>query len=328
MENKLKMIIGNGHLKLGIKVAKHLNAEIVNVKSGEFDNNELRPTRESDVRNSDLFIFNSLHAHNGQRTIEETEFLTSTCRASANRITGVFPFLGYSKADHQKTYGESVSAKVIADRLSICGLNHILLYDLHKSHIANYFNSFFNLKGVEHFYLMRQLIEYAQNKLKFDTIVGLDDGSYKRNSVIAKYVNCSDIAFVYKFRDPRNLKVVPKHSKVIGDVNGKNVVGFDDMIQSGGTLVTSAKILKQGGAKKVFLLIVHPDFNPKTFNAINPYLKDGTIDKLVVLDTIPIPDRKKWHKNLVILDPSKLIAETIQHLHDGIPMRNLFLPIG
>jgi len=326
MNGRLKIISGTGHPALAKEIAKILEADWVESKVTTFDNGEIYPERKGDVRDSDLFFINSLHSRNPQSTIEETEFLISTCVGSAKRITGVFPFLGYCKADHQTKYGEAVSIKVVARRLSMCGFDYIMSYDLHKSQIVNYFEKHFGLKEIMHFYLMRQLIEYAQKHLQYNSIAGLDEGSYKRNALIARYINCNDISFVYKERDPKTKKINLKKSQVIGNVEKKNVIGFDDMIQSFSTGEVSATVLKEKGAKSVTLLAVHPDFNPKTQANINKALETGIVDKIIVLETIPV-QKNGWHKNFIVLSPAKMIAKTIRHLHKGTPMRSLFLPI-
>lgn len=330
---RIKILTGRGYPELALRIANKITGhevEIVKSHCGDFANEELELRRDTNVRRSDLFIIDSLYGSISNLTA--AKWLASTCRGAAGRITGVFPFLGYCKADHQKRYGEVVSIKEIANELSVCGFDQLLLFDLHQKFIVNYFSHFFGLRSVEQVYLMRLLIEYAIENIKFDTIIGLDDGSYKRNAEIARYITTKEkrtevnMAFVYKYRDPATRKILLDESKVIGDVDGKVVIGFDDMIQGGGTVVTSAIISKRAGAKKVYILIVHPDFSPKTIKKINPYLEDGTIDGLIVVDTIPIKNREEWHKNLIVVDPSEFLAKTVTHVHEGRPMRDLFLP--
>jgi ribose-phosphate pyrophosphokinase len=130
-------------------------------------------------------------------------------------------------------------------------------------------------------------------------------------------------AFIDKHRNSETLQI--DASQIIGQVEGKVVISFDDIIQSGSTVANGVLTLKRKGAKKVYILVVHPDFSAKTIKRLNPLLEDGILDGLVVVDTIPIDDRDKWHKNLVVLDPAPLIADVITHLHEGKPLRPLFL---
>lgn len=325
--NELRLISGSGHPELSKRIAQNLGTELVKMEIDQFEDGELRMRRIGDVRGSDLFFINSLHSHNGKNPFLETLFLMSSVIGSANKITGIFPFFGYGKAETKKRYGEVVGAKVLADHLSIAGFNHILLFDPHKTQIANYFTTINTpLKGVENLFLMRLLIEYVENNLAAGGVVGLDEGGYKRNSLLATYLKKRK-AFIDKHRDADTLLIDFKKSRVIGNVRGKIIASFDDLIQSGDTVANGVLTLKHKGAKAVYILVVHPDFSAKTFKRLNPLLADGTLDGLIVVDTIPIDDRDKWHKNLTVLDPAPLIAQVITHLHEGQPLRPLFLQI-
>jgi len=136
-----------------------------------------------------------------------------------------------------------------------------------------------------------------------------------------------DVSFIIKHRDASTREVDIKKSRIVGNVEGQRVAAFDDMLQEGGTLEAGAKIAKDKGAKEVNFFGVHNDFSPNTFKRINPLLEDGTIDKVFILGTVPLRNKKKWHKNLIVLSPAELIAKVITTIHCEGHMRDLFLEI-
>jgi ribose-phosphate pyrophosphokinase len=174
---------------------------------------------------------------------------------------------------------------------------------------------------------MRILIEFAQKNIdQFDGVLALDDGGFKRNKKIAEILR-KDISFIIKERDPETRKVSIEKSRIVGDVRGQRVIAFDDMLQNGGTLELGSKIAKYNGAKEITFCVVHDDYSDETFERINPLLEDGTIDKIYILETIPLLHKEKWHKNHVVISPAKLIAEVIYRIHYEDHMRSLFLEI-
>jgi ribose-phosphate pyrophosphokinase len=175
---------------------------------------------------------------------------------------------------------------------------------------------------------MRILIEFAQKKLEFDGVVGLDSGGFKRNEKIAKILGCDDISFIIKYRDPESRKVDIDKSKIIGDVKGKRLISFDDFIQQGGTIETGAKIIKKKGARNIEILAVHNDFTDDSFAKINPLLENGIIDKLHIVETLPLIRASEWHKNLNVVSPDKFIAKVIEHVHYEKHMREFFIDMS
>ena len=145
---------------------------------------------------------------------------------------------------------------------------------------------------------------------------------------IAEFLKTTDVSFIIKHRDPATRRVDINRSIIIGDVRGKRILSFDDMCQSADTIVTGALIAKEKGAKEVTVLIVHNDFGVNTFDILNPALENCTIDKMIILETIPLIRANEWHPNLVVLSPAKFIAEVINCVHKEGHMRQFFLPIS
>ena len=323
---KFGLIIANSHPALGREVAKILSVKPLEVESKLFPNGELAVKRLSDVSGLDLCIFSSLHA--GYDTIRELRLICDSIRGCSARIFGVFPFVRDGKSDHVKQFGEPVAYKDTSYQISTSGLSCIAIFDQHSSqHPSFYDTRHYRLKTVHHIYLMRVLIEHALAHLgEIDGVLALDDGGFKRNKKIAELLG-KPVSFIVKDRHPRTRQVNIKKSRIVGDVRGQRVAAFDDMLQEGGTLETGAKIAKRSGDRSVAFFVVHNDFSPNTFRRINPLLRDGTIDKIYTLGTLPMSDQEKWHKNMVVLSPAKLVADVIARIHSEGHMRELFLDL-
>ncbi len=325
---KLGIIIANSHRELGLKVAAKLGASIVTMDTHSFPNKELEVRRLGDVSGMDICIFSSLYADAGYNTIKELEMICDSVKGSASRIFGVFPFVRDGKSDHFKRYGETVAYKRAAMDISSSGLEVIAVFDQHSSqHPSFYDTTHYQLKKVHHLYLMRILIEYAmKHKDSFDSVLALDEGGFKRNAKIAEMLN-KDVSFTLKHRDSSTREVDIEKSRIIGNVSGHRVAAFDDMLQKGTTLKIGALIAKHKGAKEVNFFVVHNDFTPETFDVINPLLESGVINKIYILETIPLKDKERWHKNLIVISPEDFLVEVIRRIHEEGHMRELFLEI-
>lgn len=322
----LGLIIANSHPKLGLEVAAKLGVTPLIVESKPFPNGELDVRRLCDVSGKDICIFSSLHA--GYDTIKELRLIVGSIRGSATRVFGVFPFVRDGKSDHIKRFGESVAYKDTAMEISSSGLDAIAIFDQHSSqHPSFYDTTHYRLRTVHHVYLMRILVEYAMaHDDLFDSVLALDDGSFKRNKKIAEILK-RPVSFIIKERDSGTREISIEGSRIVGDVAGQRVAAFDDMLQGGGTSEAGSKIAKHNGAESISFFVVHNDFTPTTRDRINPLLEKGIINKIFILETIPLQDREKWHENLVVLSPADLIAEVISRIHLEGHMRDLFLEL-
>lgn len=321
---KLGLIIANSHPELGLEVAAELGITPLEIESKPFPNGELDVRRLCDVSGRDICIFSSLHA--GYDTVRELRLICGTIRGCASRIFGVFPFVRDGKSDHIKRFGETTAYKDTAMEISSSGLDAVAIFDQHSSqHPCFYDTTHYRLRTVHHIYLMRILVEYIlEQRNQFDSVLALDDGGFKRNNKIADMLKLP-VSFIIKDRDAATRKVKIATSKIVGNVADQRVAAFDDMLQGGGTLEAGAKIAKLHGAKSISFFVVHNDFTPATFDRINPLLEDGTIDRIYILETIPLQGRERWHKNLVVISPAKLIAKVISTIHEEGHMRKLFL---
>jgi len=177
-------------------------------------------------------------------------------------------------------------------------------------------------------YLMKLPVEKFMSRPTNNTIIGSPDiGSGKRADAVARLCNTNeDICLVWKIHDPETKKVDLKKSKVFGDVEGKTVWFFDDLIQSFSTLEIAGKIVKEAGAKKIISVAVHPDFIPSSNGQKSTVQKinDSSIDEIIVIDTIPI-DKTDWSDKITVIDPAPMIAECILSLHFDKPLSKHFL---
>ncbi|KKR91834.1 MAG: Ribose-phosphate pyrophosphokinase [Parcubacteria group bacterium GW2011_GWC2_42_12] len=320
------LIIANSHPALGLEVAHQLGVTPLQVESKLFPNGELNVRRLCDISGRDICIFSSLHA--GYDTVRELRLICGTIRGSASRVFGVFPFVRDGKSDHVKQFGEPVAYNDTAELISSSGLDVIAIFDQHSSQHPNSYNTLhYRLRAVHHIYLMRILIEYAMARRdQFDSVLALDEGGFKRNMKIAEMLKLP-VSFIIKDRDAATRKVNIEASRIVGNVAGQRVAAFDDMLQGGGTLEAGAVIAKNHGAKAISFFVVHDDFTPATFGRINPLLENGTIDRIYILETIPLRDKGKWHKNLAVISSATLIAKVISTIHEEGHMRELFLEL-
>lgn len=329
MENgrfgKLGLIISNSVPSWGQDVAKNLDLTPMDMNLGFFPNKELRVERNCDVRGMDICILSSLHSH--YNTVKELKLICNTING-ASRIFGVFPFVCDGKSDHKKKFGDNIAYKVTAMDISQSGVETIVIFDQHSSqHPGFYDTTNYRLRDVHHVYLMKILIEHAMKiSSSFDSVLALDAGSFGRNDKIAELLD-KDVAFILKRRHAHTRDIDFEKTKIIGDIEGKRIASFDDMIQEAGTLKTGAMIAKNKGAKEFHFFFVHTDFSDKTFDTINPLLENGLIDKIYTLETIPVPNKEKWHKNMIFLSPAKLIVDVIKTIHTEGHMRKHFLEI-
>lgn len=322
---ELGLIITNSVPSWGVNVANNLNLTPLVIESTLFSNNELNVRRLCDVSGMDICILSSLHSN--YDTMKELRLICKSIKG-AHRIFGVFPFVRDGKSDHIKRFGENVAYKDTAMQISNSGLEVVAIFDQHSSQHPSFYDTIhYRLRTVHHIYLMNILIEYAmKHSDSFDSVLALDDGGFKRNKKIAEMLD-KDVSFIIKERDANTREISIEKSKIVGNVEGQRVIAFDDMLQRGGTLEAGAKIAKHNGAKEISFFVVHNDFSKETFDTINPLLESGVIDKIFTLETIPLIDKEKWHKNLVVVSPEEVITEVIKLIHFEGHMRKLFLEI-
>jgi ribose-phosphate pyrophosphokinase len=235
-------------------------------------------------------------------------------RASAERISAVIPYFGYARQDRRpRSSRVPISAKLVADLLQTAGVARVLTMDLHADQIQGFFDI-----PVDNIYASPVLLGDLRQKNYEDLIVVSPDvGGVVRARALAKQLGC-DLAIIDKRRPKANVSEV---MNVIGDIDGRNCVIMDDMIDTAGTLVKAAEVLKARGAKKVYAYCTHPIFSGP---AIERIAQGDALDEVVVTNTIPLSEAGKACKKIRQLTVAPLIAETIQRIAKGESVMSLF----
>jgi ribose-phosphate pyrophosphokinase len=235
-------------------------------------------------------------------------------RASAHRITAVLPYYGYARQDRKVAGRAPISAKLVADLLEAAGVNRVLALDLHAGQIQGFFNI-----PVDHLFAAPVvMIDYLKKKDLHDpVVVSPDAGGVERARAIAKRLN-SGLAIIDKRRDGPN-SAVAMH--LIGDVDGRDVVVIDDMIDTAGTLVQAVMALQREGAKRILACGVHAVLSGPAIDRI----KASPIEEVLVTNSIPLPDDKRAAGRITVLSVAPLLGEAIRRIHDEESVSTLFV---
>lgn len=304
-----KVASGRANRELADKVAQVLGVNLADTSIKSFSDGEIWAKYEENVRGIDLFIVQPTFAPS-DNMMELLILIDAAKRASAKRITAVIPYFGYARQDRKDQPRVSITAKLMANLLERAGADRVITIDLHSSQIQGFFDI-----PVDHLYASGALTQ-AIDKLGLDNLIfaAPDVGGAKTARAYATRFG-TDLALVDKRRPKHNEAVV---MNVIGDVEGKNVVIVDDMIDTGSTFVNCAEALKERGAGYIVGITVHPVFSGKALDRIND---SHGIDKMLVTDTIPL--RGKSDK-IEVVSVADLLAEAIIRTHDNRSISTLF----
>jgi ribose-phosphate pyrophosphokinase len=233
-------------------------------------------------------------------------------RASAGRITVVMPYYGYGRQDYKAAGREAISAKLVADLLTTAGAQRIVALDLHKPQIMGFFNIL-----VDHLYASPVLLDFIKSLNRKDfVLVSPDVGGVARARAFAKKLNDSPLAIIDKRRSQHNVAEV---FSIVGDVRGKVAIMVDDLVDTAGTLVKGAELLRKEGASEIYACATHAVLS----GPANKRIDDSPIEKLIVTNSIP-HDPKRISKKIVQLSVAKLLGEAIARIHDDSSVSELF----
>ena len=305
---------GNANPALAADIAKHLGTELGNASVGRFSDGEVTVEINQNVRARDVFVVQSTCSPTNENLMELLIMVDALKRASAERISAVIPYFGYARQDRRpRSTRVPISAKVVADLLQTVGVARVLTMDLHADQIQGFFDI-----PVDNIYASPVLLGDLRLKNYDDLlVVSPDVGGVVRARAIAKQMDC-DLAIIDKRRPKANVSEV---MHVIGDIDGRNCVIMDDMIDTAGTLVKAAEVLKDKGAKKVYAYCTHPIFSGP---AIERITQGGALDEIVVTNTIPLSPAALECKKIRQISVANLIAETIQRIAKGESVMSLF----
>jgi ribose-phosphate pyrophosphokinase len=305
---------GNANPGMAADIARHLGISLGSASVGRFSDGEVTVEITQNVRARDVFVVQSTCAPTNENLMELLFMVDALKRASAERISAVIPYFGYARQDRRpRSARVPISAKVVANLLQTVGVSRVLTMDLHADQIQGFFDI-----PVDNIYASPVLLSDLRQKNYEDLIVVSPDvGGVVRARALAKQLHC-DMAIIDKRRPRANVSEV---MHVIGEIDGRNCVVMDDMIDTAGTLVKAAEVLKERGAKKVYAYCTHAIFSGP---AIERIAKGGALDEVVVTNTIPLNVAARECQKIRQLTVAPLIAETIQRISKGESVMSLF----
>ena len=313
-QSDFMIFTGNANPDMAADIATNLGIRLGSAAVGRFSDGEVTVEINQNVRARDVFVVQSTCAPTNENLMELLIMVDALKRASAERITAVIPYFGYARQDRRpRSTRVPITAKVVANMLQTAGVSRLLTMDLHADQIQG----FFDIPG-DNIYASPVLLSDLQLKNYDDLIVVSPDvGGVVRARAIAKQLDC-DLAIIDKRRPRANVSEV---MHVIGEIENRNCVIMDDMIDTAGTLLKAAEVLKQRGAKKVYAYCTHPIFSGPAIERIE---RGDALDEVVVTDTIPLSREAAGCPKIRQLSVAPLIAETILRISKGESVMSLF----
>jgi ribose-phosphate pyrophosphokinase len=304
---------GNANPALAQEIVSHLGLELGKAAVGRFSDGETTVEIQQNVRGREVFVVQSTCAPTNDNLMELLVMVDALKRASAQRITAVIPYFGYARQDRRpRSTRVPISARIVADLLETVGVERVLTMDLHADQIQGFFRI-----PVDNIYASPVLLSDLQSKRYEDlVVVSPDVGGVVRARALAKQLGC-DLAIIDKRRPKANVSEV---MHVIGEIDGRNCVIMDDMIDTAGTLVKAAEVLKERGAKSVYAYCTHAVFSGPAIERI----KASHLDEVVITNTIPLNDSAQGTTKIRQLSTAFLFAETIRRITDGDSVTSLF----
>ncbi|MGL5353981.1 MAG: ribose-phosphate diphosphokinase [Clostridium sp.] len=310
----IKIFTGNSHPALAQEIADILGVPLGKAKVSTFSDGEISVDIDETVRGADVFVVQSTSSPVNNNLMEVLIMIDAFKRASAGRITVVMPYYGYARQDRKVKSRDPITAKLVADLLTAAGAHRVLTMDLHAAQIQGYFNI-----PVDHLLGSPILSNYFAEKGLDDVedvvVVSPDLGSVTRARKFADRLQ-APIAIIDKRRPKANVSEI---MNIIGDIEGKQCILIDDMIDTAGTIANAANALIELGATKVYACCTHGVLSGPAFERIN----NSAIEELVMLNTVKLPERNDLNK-FKSISVAPIFAEAIQRIYDDKPISKLF----
>ncbi|MEN3046253.1 MAG: ribose-phosphate pyrophosphokinase [Candidatus Hydrothermales bacterium] len=310
--NKLKILCGTASWELRERICKKLGIEPTDIEVSRFSDGEIRVQIKENIRGCDVFIVQSTHPPS-DNLMELLLLIDAAVRASAKRVTAVVPYFGYARQDRKDAPRVPISAKLVANLIQTAGADRVLTCDLHSDQIQGFFD--IPVDNLYAFPVFRDFFGVLPND-RF-VVVSPDVGGTNRARAFAKRLGNLPLALLDKRRPAPNLAEI---INVIGDVKDKNLLIVDDLIDTGKTVSNGAVVLKEKGARSIWVCATHALLSENC----KELLESSPIEKVIVTNTIPIPHHKRF-KKLEILDISGLLAEAIKRIHEEVSISELFI---
>ncbi|MDO9527600.1 MAG: ribose-phosphate pyrophosphokinase [Syntrophales bacterium] len=313
MFEKMRIFSGNSNSPLAEKICIALGVSVGKANVTTFSDGETRVEINENVRGMDVFIIQSTCPPVNDNCMELLILIDAMKRASADRITAVIPYYGYARQDRKVFPRAPITAKLVADLITTAGANRVLSMDLHAGQIQGFFNI-----PVDNLFATPVLLDYIKENYQDNmVIVSPDSGGVKRARAFGKRLGAS-IAIIDKRREgPNESQVV----NIVGDVKDKRAVILDDMIDTAGTVVQTAKALKEEGATGVSVCCTHPVLSGPAIDNIN----GSNIEEVIVTDTIPLQEKAKSCKRIKVLSVSGLLSEAVRRIYYNDSVSSLFI---
>lgn len=316
MQGELKILTGTANPKLAGAIADHLGCRLTPTLCETFSDGEIRIEISDNVRGCDVFVIQPTCNPVNFNLMQLALLLDALKRASAGRVTAVVPYYGYARQDRKVSPRAPISAKVVADFLTVAGMHRLITVDLHAGQIQGFFNV-----PVDNLFAAPVILDYMRNlqeSCDSDLIlVSPDAGGVERARSYAKRIDVG-LAIIDKRRDkPNQAQAI----NVIGDVSNKTAILLDDMIDTAGTICAGAQVLLENGAKQVMACATHPVLSGPAIER----LCNSAFTEIMVTDTIPLGDKAVACPKIKIRSIAALLAKAINNVHTGSSVSALFV---
>lgn len=310
--NRLRLFAGSANIPLAQEVANYLGLDLGPLIRKGFADGELYVQIQESIRGADVYLLQPTCRSVNDNLMELMILIDACRRASARQITAVVPYYGYARADRKTAGRESITAKLVANLIVQAGAHRVLAMDLHSAQIQGYFDI-----PLDHVYGSPVILDYfASKQLPDIVVVSPDVGGVARARAFAKKLNDAPLAIIDKRRQAHNVAEV---MNVIGDVKGKTAILVDDMIDTAGTLSEGGRLLQKEGARAIYACATHAVFSGPAATR----LSSGVFEEVIVTNTIPIPEEKKFEQ-LTVLSVANLIGEAIWRIHEDNSVSSMF----
>ena len=309
---ELKIMTGSANPQLAKEICNHLGCELTQCLTDTFSDGEIRVEIGSNVRGADVFVVQPTCAPVNFHLMELCILLDALKRASVGRVTAVVPYYGYARQDRKVAPRAPISAKLVADFLTVAGIDRLVTVDLHAGQIQGFFNL-----PVDNLYAAPVLLDHLRQTEDDLVIVSPDAGGTERARAYAKRLGAG-LAIIDKRRDAPNQA---KAMNVIGDVKGKTAIVLDDMIDTAGTICAAADVLKENGAKDVIACATHAVLSGPAVER----LENSQYSQIVVTNSVPLNGKSKECSKITALSLASLLGKAIHNIHTESSVSVLFV---
>ena len=309
----MKFFGGTSNTALTQEVCNYLGIEPGKITTKKFSDGETLVEIHENIRGGDVFVLQSTCIPVNDNLMQLLIIVDALRRASADRITVIIPYYGYGRQDRKVKPRVPITAKLVADLITVSGANRVVSVDLHAGQIQGYFNI-----PVDNIFAAPLMLKYIRNHFRDSLVmVSPDAGGVERARAFAKRLEAS-LAIIDKRRDAPN---EAQAMNIIGDVTGRNAVILDDMVDTAGTLTQAAAALKERNVAKIYACVTHPVLSGPAIERI----ETSPIDQLVVTNTIPLSEGARKCAKITALSVHELLGETVKRIHRSQSVSTLFV---